>query len=157
MNEDNTLYYEDALLTWKILSVIKQEHELEIERMYRHVKVMDMEVDAVAVCRTTWQKRRRMIGFELKDSDIQKAILQAYLRRRFFDYFYIILNLRTSTIVSEILKLETHKIGFISSKDDVIVLPSKFQKRVEIPFEGRQIDKNQVKLIKFLHENVGNK
>lgn len=152
---DNQHYLEDALLTWKILDVIRASHDLDVEKVFRHCKIAGMEIDAVAVCRTLGDREDRWIGFELKESDIQKAFKQAISRRTYFDYFYIILDLETRSIVNFILAkkeaVEKYKIGFVSAKENVVVYSSRFQKRLEIKGELRE-EIRDLPLIKYLHE-----
>ena len=157
---DNFHYFEDALLTWKILDTIRISHNLSVEKVYRHVMINKLETDAVAVC-TTPEGIERWVGFELKESDIGKAIIQAKLRRKYFDYFYIIINLRTKTIVDFILSEKDYlnKIGFVSAFDNVVVYSSRFQKREEIRVNEKVKRLEEVKelpLVKFLNEAVRN-
>jgi len=152
---DNKVYLEDALLTWKILDTIKTTHNLSVKNVFRHCRIAELEVDAIAVCETE-EGIERWVGFELKENNIMKAFVQANLRRRYFDYFYIIINLFTKTIVDFLLKKrdDLNGIGFVSAYDNVVVYKSRFKKR----FEERVSPKREVKeltLIKFLNLNVG--
>jgi len=153
---DNRVYLEDALLTWKVLDVVYRCHELKIERVLRHVRVAGFEVDAVAEAHTLDKEIRRLVGFELKDSDFYKAFNQAVERREYFDYFYVVIDLTTRTIVEYLLDLGREKlngIGFISALDEVVVLPSKFRKRIDAALTPkRNFDKNQVDLLEFIRK-----
>ena len=155
---DNKYYFEDALLTWKILETIKACHDLEIRRVYRHAMVAGFEVDAVAICKTSGGKER-WIGFELKEADFPKAFAQALLRRDFFDYFYVVIDLPVREVVNWILnhcKKGVEGIGFVSAYDDIIVLASKFKRRREMVEEVEAntiLPVTQIKLIEFLQNN----
>ncbi|KAA0006373.1 MAG: hypothetical protein FE045_03305, partial [Thermoplasmata archaeon] len=132
IEEDNRIFFEDALLTRKILWAIENFHQLHVNRIYRHVKINGLETDAVAVCQTAEDRYERWVGFELKENAIEKAIQQAIARRKYFDYFYIVIDWHTSSIVKWILKyheIEKMGIGVISSHDDVVVLKSNFMTR----------------------------
>jgi len=154
---DNRVYLEDALLTWKVLRVIYLCHDLKVERVLRHVRVFRYEVDAVAEAYTFEKNIMRLIGFELKDSDFYKAFYQAKERRKYFDYFYVVIDLSARTIVEYLLDLGRKKldgIGFISAKEEVIVLPSKFKKREKATIASkRQVDKSQVDLLEFIRKD----
>ena len=161
MKEDNRIFFEDALLTRGILYVISKCHDLEIEKIYRHVMVNGMEVDAVAICKTYEDRYERWVGFELKENALDKAMDQAMLRRDYFDYFYVVIDLSVASIVGNIIRgyfldhIKNHKIGIISSYDDVVVAKSGFKARKEKDkkINGREIDKFQMKLIQFLEEH----
>ncbi len=154
---DNRVYLEDALLTWKVLRVIYICHDLKVDRVLRHVRVAGFEVDAVAEAYTFEKEIRRLIGFELKDSDLLKAFYQAKERRKYFDYFYIVVDLTVRSIVEYLLHWGSKNldgIGFISAKEEVIVLPSKFKKREVVAITSkRQVDRNQVDLLEFLRKD----
>jgi hypothetical protein len=100
---DNRDYLEDALLTWKVLDVIYRYHDLRVDRVLRHVRIAGFEVDAVAEAYTFDKGIKRLIGFELKDSDFYKAFNQAKERREYFDYFYVVIDLSVRTIVEYLL------------------------------------------------------
>ena len=153
---DNRHYFEDALLTWKILETINTAHSLKLEKVFKHIRISIFEVDAIAICKTLNEYKERWIGFELKENDIEKAFTQAYLRRNYFDYFYIVIDLRVSTIVKWLLKQkDVGEIGFVSAYENILVLPSKFKPRkkpeTEILIENKNmVDKKIVKLVDFL-------
>ncbi len=155
---DNRIYFEDALLTWHVMPILNERHHLEVEKSYRHVRVAQYEVDAVLVCHTP-ERIERFIGFELKVSDFDKAMKQARLRRKYFDYFYIIIDWSVGGIVDYLLKMVQNGenldgIGFISSEcRTTLVLQSKYVKRQRIEMKnGREIPENQLSLMKFLEE-----
>ena len=147
---DNKYYLEDALLTWRILDIINVSHSLYIKNVFRHCKIGGFEVDAVAVCETG-EGMERWIGFELKENNIMKAFVQARLRKKYFDYFYIIINLPTKTIVDFLLqRKDLNGIGFVSAYDNIVVYKSRFKKRVEDRLSPNRKVK-ELTLIKFLH------
>lgn len=157
---DNRVYLEDALLTYRIIQIINKLHDLEIQEVYRHARVASFETDAVAIARTP-QGQERWIGFELKDNVIEKAIQQAQRRRRYFDYFYIILNLPVHAIVDFLLKMEkTDKIdyGIISGSTDtrryVPVLKSPYKARKRVDVDGKKIPEEQVSIFNFIEEAI---
>lgn len=159
---DNRIYFEDALLTFQIIQTMKHHHDLEVQKAYRHVRVAGFEVDAVLIA-TTPEGIERWIGFELKATDLPKAIKQAELRRKYFDYFYIIIgSLTVSSVVEYLMDMvkngkELNGIGYIVEdwKRDILIIKSKFQKRErETIVNGREIPKNQLELTTFLAENT---
>jgi hypothetical protein len=79
---------EDSLLSERVLRLLEQLHG-NVMGVYRHVEVGEegLEVDAVVL---TKRSRYRVIGVELKASDLLKAVRQAAARRPFFHYFYIV-------------------------------------------------------------------
>ena len=91
-------------------------------------KVQGFETDLIITCKSG--RRTVRIGFELKESDLYKAVSQALERRALFHYFYIVLNLHAHSILT-LLKGHQHTeealsngIGFISSIDNCIVIKS---------------------------------
>jgi len=143
--KDNSIWYEDALL-----------HNLYNVKLYRHVEVGGFETDAVLIAHTPEKEIERWIGFELKEGDFQKAYSQAWWRRRYFDYFYIVINLTTASIVEQLITMgERPDFGIISAIDNVVVLKSKFKKRVELKIKERGatlIPDTQVKLLEFMSD-----
>ena len=139
--QDNLIYYEDALLTKNIIWTIEGIHQLVVKGIWRHVRIRGYEVDALAICDTAEGRFERYIGFELKDADLQKAIHQAKLRRKFFNYFYIVVDLPIHSIVEKLLHIPNfldYKIGIISSKNNTVVLPSRFTKMEKWEYIGRK-------------------
>lgn len=106
---DNKIFLEDALLTKKIIYTISLLHSLTVYNIYRHIRIGGYEVDALAICKTP-DKYERWVGFELKDSAIDKAITQAVLRRKYFDYFYVVIDRSTHTLVKYIIS-DTYRDG----------------------------------------------
>lgn len=166
MREMNNIHYlEDSLLTWKIVETIRSAHSLRVEKIFRHVNIAGFEVDAVAICKTRLEWKERWVGFELKENDIEKAFAQACWRRNYFDYFYVVIDWEVADIVNWLLKKNLkdkidgltsslNGIGFVSSREDVLVLKSKFKQREEIEAaveKGRMVSSDIVKLVNFLH------
>jgi hypothetical protein len=131
---------EDLLLSSSVLDLISSIHG-EIVRVDRHVCVnRGLEVDAVIVTRRV---RERLIGVELKEVDILKAVKQAVARRPFFHYFYIVNTYYTTrhralghfietlyrnNLLGEIFR---HKIGWIlvdKSGEAHLIYPSRYSK-----------------------------
>jgi hypothetical protein len=79
---------EDGLLNISTLELIEKIHG-KIEKVERHFKIGGMEVDTIIYCKKSRVKR---IGLELKEFDINKALEQAVERRKYFNYFYIVLK-----------------------------------------------------------------
>jgi hypothetical protein len=81
-------FKEDSLLNENVLKLLESFHG-GVVGVYRHVEVGEerLEVDAVVL---TKRSRYRVIGVELKVSDVLKAVRQAVARRPFFHYFYIV-------------------------------------------------------------------
>jgi len=159
-NQDNLIYYEDALLTKNIIWAIESIHQLIVRRIWRHVRIEGYEVDALAICDTANEKFERYVGFELKENDIAKSIHQAKLRRHLCNYFYVVINLKVSSIVNYIIdypNFKNLKLGIIS-KENVVVLPSKFVniKNNNLKWEKyREVNPFQINLFHFLKENEG--
>ena len=159
IKEDNNLYFEDALLTRNIMWVIESKHNLKVSKLYRHVKIDSYEVDALAITETP-EHIERWIGFELKDNSIDKATLQAMLRRKYFDYFYVVINLSVSSIVKYLFyypkPIKEYKIGYVSSYDNIVVITSNYipreKKEENKEIVGKSVDKKQMDLIRFLQE-----
>jgi len=92
-------------------------------------RIRGYEVDMVVTCYVGVRNVKRTIGFELKEEDIYKAVEQAVMRRPFFTWFYIVMDLSVEAIlaylrnkpINEALK---HGIGFVSGKDNCIVIQS---------------------------------
>ena len=81
-------FKEDSLLNENVLKLLESFHG-GIVGVYRHVEVGEerLEVDAVILAK---RSRYRVIGVELKATDVLKAVHQAVARRPFFHYFYIV-------------------------------------------------------------------
>ena len=82
------MFKEDHLLNEGVLGLIEQLHG-SIISVRRHIGVGEdeLEVDAVVL---TKRSRYRVIGVELKATDVLRAVQQAVTRRPFFHYFYIV-------------------------------------------------------------------
>jgi len=81
-------FKEDSLLNENVLKLLESFHG-GIVGVYRHIEVGEerLEVDAVILAK---RSRYRVIGVELKATDVLKAVHQAVARRPFFHYFYIV-------------------------------------------------------------------
>jgi len=92
-----------------------------------HVRMLDnTEVDLMI------SNGKVVVIVELKECDIQKAIEQALERRRFADYIYVSLDLHTYTILKMLRNYDQALkagIGFISAKDECIVIRAYPQRR----------------------------
>jgi len=100
-------------------------------RVDTHVRMINnVEVDVVIT------NGKRSVGVELKESDYDKAIRQAIIRRPFFDYMYVVLDMSVHSIL-EILRRKRYSevfdygIGFISGSDDCVVIRSYSRRRNE--------------------------
>jgi len=134
-----TEFKENALLTESVLEQIKDEHNLEIEQIYKNIYLRfndkNIEFD-VLIKASTPTGQLRWISVELKEFDVSKVIEQSISRRDFVDYSYIILSNSVKWIVQYILYvwgdyIKEYKIGFFSN--DIFVLNSKFiRKKIEI-------------------------
>lgn len=89
--EGRVRFVEDQLFSKEVLAKIAEVHELEPVSAKRHCMIDGMEVDVVAFLRTP-KGITRSVGFELKISDIYKALDQSKKRRKYFNYFYIVLG-----------------------------------------------------------------
>jgi len=125
---------EDKLLNKNVLNLIEELHG-KIEKIEKHFRVGGEEVDAIIYCGT----KRRRIGIELKEADIEKAISQAINRRNFFNYFYIVLHCSKSWLgyiiyylfrKNELSHFFNYKIGLIivNNEEAFLVFPSHFIK-----------------------------
>ena len=162
---DREIYLEDFLFDYRVVSTIEDLHSLKVNTLFRHVLVGGFETDVVALCSTD-QGYDRWVGFELKDSDILKALNQALWRRRFFDYFYVVIDLSVCRIVDILLKKDNLRelimkegVGIISVSNAswnsyAVVVRAKYKKRAEIPVktEYKEEDKAQLSLVNFVRE-----
>lgn len=154
--KDNNIWYEDALLNFNTIHLVRKVHNLYEIKLYRHVEVGGFETDAVLIAHTPDKEIERWVGFELKEGDFQKAYSQARWRRRYFDYFYIVINISTGSIVEQLITMgKRPDFGIIPSIDNVVVLKSKFKKRVELKIKERGakwLPDTQVKLLEFMSD-----
>jgi hypothetical protein len=122
---------EDGLLNLSTLELIEKIHG-KIEKIERHFKVGSMEIDAIIYCRKSRVKR---IGLELKEFDINKALEQAIERRKYFNYFYIVLesdkrligyDFRSLYLRGKLSSLLNNNIGLITVHDGkaFLIFPS---------------------------------
>ena len=90
--------------------------------------VRGFEVDLVLKCRSG--SRDVSVGFELKDSDLSRAVEQALVRRGLFDYFYVVVYLHSHSVLAalkglgNVEKALASGIGFISSLDNSMIIKS---------------------------------
>jgi len=149
-------YREDLLLYSKwvreIIAIHFSEHgslyviytdELQRKpiRVDTHVRMINnIEVDVVIT------NGKKSIGVELKENDYDKAIKQAIIRRRYFDYMYVVLDMSVHSIL-EILRRKRYSevfdygIGFVSSSDDCVVIRSYSRRRSESKRYSTLLDK----------------
>ena len=151
---NSNIWYEDALLNFNVIHLVRKFHNLYEIKLYRHVEVGGFETDAVLIAHTLGKGIERWVGFELKEGDFLKAYLQASIRRRYFDYFYIVINLTTLSIVEYLIAMgERPDFGIISAVDNIVVLKSKFKKRKKLEIEKKEeIPDAQVKLLEFMSD-----
>ena len=127
---------EEKLYTKEIEDLILKHHEnyevINRKLRYKIEGKMNLETDVILVVKTI-NNIKRTIGIELKETDMSKAISQAIERREYFHYFYVILNLKVSTIVNEILldynlysAIKNYGIGLVSASEKTMIIPSKF-------------------------------
>ncbi|RLE86284.1 MAG: hypothetical protein DRN04_19785, partial [Thermoprotei archaeon] len=98
--------------------------EIEVRR-----RVGKHEVDVIVTCYVGDRNVKRTIGFELKENDIYKAVEQAILRRQYFTWFYIVMDLSVEAILAYLRNKPInaalkHGIGFVSGKDNCVVIQS---------------------------------
>ena len=155
---DNQVFMEDTLFSLKALHTVEKLHYLRAYKILRHVMVKGCETDVVAFAMTENERAERLIGFELKASDIRKALAQAYERRTYFDYFYIIIDLSVYFMIKEIMKqwkyIRKFGIGIISVRESkwntfTVVVKSKYKKREDIPVETDEKTKDQTSIAQF--------
>jgi len=81
-------FKEDHLLNEGVLRLMEHFHG-RIVSVHRHIEVGEdkLEVDAVVLAK---RSHYRIIGVELKSTDVLKAVQQSVVRRPFFHYFYIV-------------------------------------------------------------------
>jgi hypothetical protein len=144
-NWEGKTIYEDKLLNKHTISFIENLHNCEVVKILRHFYVKDKEIDVILYCRTLNKGLIRKIGIELKEVDLEKAVVQAVERRDFFNYFYIITNayfyigeafrklvLSSPNLLKEMI---TKSVGMISvieyengKNECFLILPSKFKR-----------------------------
>ncbi len=100
-------------------------------------KIGGNEVDMIITCSIGDSSRviKRTIGFELKESDTYKAVDQAIKRRNDFTWFYVVLDISVEKILSllrnkPIMRALEYGIGFVSGKDDVVVISSYMKQNI---------------------------
>ena len=79
---------EDKLLRQDVIDLLKAHHGIKPIELKWHQRI-EHEIDAILIAETP-SGFIRTFGFELKVSDIQRAVEQAIERRKFFNYFYIV-------------------------------------------------------------------
>jgi len=143
-NWEGRTIYEDSLLNKDTVSFIEKLHNCEVVKILKHFYVKDKEIDAILYCKTLNKGLIRKIGIELKEIDLEKAVVQAVERRDFFNYFYIItkayfyvgevfrkLVLNSPNLLREMV---TKSVGIISvveydgKNECFLILPSKFKR-----------------------------
>ena len=128
--------FEEELYTKEIENLILESHNLDIiDRKLRFLidDKKHLEVDVVLNTKTINKGMLRLVGIELKESDLAKAVSQACVRRKYFNYFYIVINRSVRSIVGWLFNdhnlfntVKVYGIGIISTIDNVVVLQSKF-------------------------------
>jgi len=79
---------EDKLLRQDVIDLLKAHHNIKPIELKWHQKI-EHEIDAILIAKTP-AGLIRTFGFELKENDLRKAVIQAVVRRKLFNYFYII-------------------------------------------------------------------
>lgn len=132
----NVQFQEDELFNEEVIRVIEKYHNFKFVKAVRHAVVDKLEVDVVAYFVTpTYQ--RRVIGFELKENDIWKALNQAFKRAKHFNYFYIVINsspawlfdwlIHSNNRVGETFEdIRKHKIGIFCRNQ--LIIPARYRK-----------------------------
>ena len=152
-------FVEDALLSYYVLQIVERVHNLSIQRLYRHVFVKGKETDVIALATTKVNGIKRTVGFELKDTDIAKAIKQAKERRAYFDYLYIVINELPHTIANFLLShshSENFNFGIISTFPSheftvpVLLRKSPFEKSKILTIKGKA--SKTLDLVKFIRD-----
>lgn len=116
-------------------NIILVNHDFTLQLEKRNVVLngkMDTETDVYLFCRTK-EGRMRKIGIELKENDLITAISQTSFRRKYFNYFYIIINCDVDYIVNWLLNdnnllnvIREEGIGIVSGSQNIMLLASKF-------------------------------
>lgn len=128
------IFNEDYYLDEEVIKIIEEHHDLKFMTLTRHVRMFGLEIDAVAIFETP-RHFTRSVGFELKENDLPKAIIQALVRRPYFHYFYIVIPWPPKAITSYILgnpmasEIRRNGVGIIGAHMDhwLIVIPSLFR------------------------------
>jgi len=125
---------EDLLIFSKWFRSVLEEHFTLSGEMLKHerLKVRTHEVILSALeTDVIVEGQGKSLAIELKREDLWKAVLQAVRRRPFFDYFYIALDLKTSTILSILRNhpvIFQHGIGVVSTEDNAVIVRSYIRK-----------------------------
>ena len=124
-------YFDDA-----IRDLILHHHNFTLKSIERNVCVngkMETETDVIMYCETDMKALPRKIGIELKENDLPKAIHQAYKRRKYFNYFYVVINLLSETLFQSLVNdynlyeaIKVAGVGIISYPDKKLLYPSSF-------------------------------
>ena len=117
----------------ELIKMLEKYHNYVFVEFFRHVIIDSKEVDVVAYFKTPRKELMRSFGFELKENNIYKALLQAFDRSSFFNHFYVVMDLSPVTFFRylspyEFKEIKEHKIGIILRNQ--IVIPSIFKKAV---------------------------
>lgn len=149
MKDMDDVVSEDRLFDDKIIELVEHAHGVTIDResIRRRVYINNYEVDVVATGYTPIRELPRIFIFELKESDLKRAIIQACRRSILGDYTYIVINHPVWYIVDYIIRyhklfaqmLATTGVGIISytkppiqyiEAEPVLVRPAKWVKRL---------------------------
>ena len=128
---------EERLYTKNVEQLILRQHNVELVSRARRVKILnkpELETDVILRVRTPNKELMRTIGIELKQTDLPKALRQAIKRRKYFNWFYIIIALSPKGFVEWIVRdtnlyfaLKKWDIGIVlAGNDEMLILPSKF-------------------------------
>jgi len=127
---------ENKLWNDEMRILILNAHGLNLVSEKRNVILtnkMETETDVVLIGETKERKLKRKVGIELKEHDFAKAISQAVRRRKYFNYFYVILGMSAGDILNQILNdyniyeaIRVKGIGLISFEDKQILHYSHF-------------------------------
>ena len=134
---NNVRYKEDRLFNENVVRQIERCHDMEYVSHMRYLRIDGFELDVVAFFQT---KRgiTRSFGFELKEANWEEVLLQTLKRRYLFDYYYVVIDLRSLTLfrrlfwynmettLKELYEIKYNKIGIICR--DGILIPSGFKK-----------------------------
>ena len=127
---------EERMYTKTVEELILNHHNVKLIKRLRRFKINNkpnLETDVVLLVSTPTKQINRTIGIELKQTDLIKAVTQAIERRKYFNWFYIVIGISVRAFLEWIFRdtnlffaLKDYDIGVILGYDEIMLLPSKF-------------------------------
>ena len=106
MENWSSVLSEDRLFDERVIELIEGVHNIKVDRdsIRRRTRLRGYEVDVYFTAYTLNRRIGRTFLIELKEKDLEKVIIQAYLRHHLANYTYIVVNLSSEYIVDFIIR-----------------------------------------------------